>query len=241
MSESGNITVVTAVLNAVDSLEGTILSVLDLAYDNLEYIIVDGGSTDGTLEIIKRYHDSLKCWLSEPDDGVYAAMNKGWCLADNDSWIMFLGSGDHLLSLPRLTALPRADLKVLFGEVELANNEVFRSSADCCLKLYNSLHHQGVLVPKRLHPEPPFNPSYLYYADFDFNQRLYKAGVPFEFEPAIRAYAAPDGLTRDLQLSELLRIVKKNYGVFWWLLSFAGFLSARYLPVLNRFRPIKSR
>jgi hypothetical protein len=64
-------------------------------------------------------------------------------------------------------------------------------------------------------------------------------GVSFEFEPSLRAYSAPDGITGDLQLSELLRIVKMNYGLFWWLLSFAGFWFARYSRVLNSLRPIK--
>jgi glycosyltransferase involved in cell wall biosynthesis len=239
MAVLGKITVITVVLNAAHSLEETIQSVLNCSRDNLEYIVIDGGSTDGTLEIIRRYAERLTYWMSEPDDGVYDAMNKGWRLADLNSWIVFLGAGDHLLSLPETLAPPRLPFKVLYGKVELAHNKMFFSNSGYRLKLYNSLHHQGMLVPKALCPEPPFNTSYRYYADFDFNQRLYKMGVSFEFEPSLRAYSAPDGITGDLQLSELLRIVKMNYGLFWWLLSFAGFWFARYSRVLNRLRPIK--
>lgn len=78
------VTVVTVVYNGEQHLEETILSVLNQTYDNLEYIIIDGGSTDSTLDIVKRYESSIDYWISEPDQGIYDAMNKGIKLACGD-------------------------------------------------------------------------------------------------------------------------------------------------------------
>ena len=71
------ISVVTVSYNAVATIEQTLLSVINQTYPNIEYIIIDGGSTDGTVDIIKKYADEIVYWISEPDKGIYDAMNKG--------------------------------------------------------------------------------------------------------------------------------------------------------------------
>ena len=68
--------VITLVRNGKAHLETTIQSVLEQTYENIEYIVIDGASTDGTIDIIKRYDDRIDYWLSEPDDGIYDAMNR---------------------------------------------------------------------------------------------------------------------------------------------------------------------
>jgi len=85
--------VITVVFNGAANLDQTILSVLNQTYDNIEYIIVDGGSTDKTLGIIRRYDHAIDYWVSEPDAGIYDAWNKGVSLSGGD-WIAFLGAGD---------------------------------------------------------------------------------------------------------------------------------------------------
>jgi glycosyltransferase involved in cell wall biosynthesis len=82
------ISIVTPSLNQVSFIERTICSVLEQNYPDLEYIIIDGGSTDGTLEVIQRYEEYLAYWVSEPDDGQTAAMNKGFrmCTGDLVAW-----------------------------------------------------------------------------------------------------------------------------------------------------------
>lgn len=78
------ITVITVVFNDADHLESTILSVLGQSYGHVEYIVVDGGSTDGTLEVLKKHDDAITHWISAPDQGIYDAMNKGIGLARGD-------------------------------------------------------------------------------------------------------------------------------------------------------------
>ena len=86
--DSPLITVVTVVFNDVQHIEETILSVVNQTYPNIEYIIIDGGSTDGTVDIIKKYEERIAYWVSEPDQGIYDAMNKGIQKATGE-WINF--------------------------------------------------------------------------------------------------------------------------------------------------------
>jgi len=87
------ITVVTAVFNCDAMLEKSILSVINQTYDNVEYIIIDGCSTDGTVDLIRQYEHAIDYWVSEPDNGIYDAWNKGLRLASGE-WIAFLGGDD---------------------------------------------------------------------------------------------------------------------------------------------------
>ena len=87
------VSIITAVRNSEAFLEKTIISVVSQRYDNLEYIIIDGASTDRSVEIISKYQNAIDYWVSEPDHGIYEAWNKGLMVAKGD-WIGFLGAGD---------------------------------------------------------------------------------------------------------------------------------------------------
>ena len=77
MPEYPKVSIITATFNSERYIEDSVRSVIGQSYDNIEYIIIDGGSTDGTLEIIKKYHDKIDYMISEPDSGIYEAFNKG--------------------------------------------------------------------------------------------------------------------------------------------------------------------
>ena len=91
------ISIVTPTFNQGQYIEQTIQSVLNQQYPNLEYIIIDGASTDGTVDIIKKYETKLHYWVSEPDKGIYDAMNKGARLANGD-FINFMNADDIVYS-----------------------------------------------------------------------------------------------------------------------------------------------
>ncbi len=95
-NESPLVTVITAVFNGEEFLAGCLESVISQNYPNLEHVVLDGGSTDGTVEILRRYEDHIALWISEPDAGVYDAWNKGLGLARGE-WISFLGADDEYL------------------------------------------------------------------------------------------------------------------------------------------------
>ena len=83
------VSIVTPVLNGEKFIEETIISVVSQSYENIEYIIIDGGSTDKTIEIIKKYDDKISYWVSEPDLGMYDAINRGFSIAKGDilAWL----------------------------------------------------------------------------------------------------------------------------------------------------------
>ena len=90
------ITVITAVYNCSKFIERAILSVISQSYDNIEFIVIDGGSSDGTIDIIKKYESKINYWLSENDNGIYDAWNKG-ISNSSGKWISFLGADDIYL------------------------------------------------------------------------------------------------------------------------------------------------
>ena len=90
------VSIITVVYNGAEYIEQTIQSVINQSYKNLEYIIIDGGSTDGTQNIIKKYEQNIAYWVSEKDAGMYHAMNKGWQKATGDI-IGVLNADDYYL------------------------------------------------------------------------------------------------------------------------------------------------
>jgi len=206
------ITIITAVYNRGNDLSNTINSIKRCGYKNIQYIVIDGASTDNTLSVIKQNEACIYKWISEKDKGVYDAMNKGWRLANEDSYILFLGAGDELISLP---ALDKDAPDIIFGNVKKGHHFTFHSTADVRLRMGNTLHHQALLIKKKLHPSPPFDLQFPVYADFDFNQRLLKDGYKFTKDSDFLSFANEGGLSAEFQKKEALAIVKKNFGNFW--------------------------
>lgn len=239
MNGTSRISVVTVVKNGACHLEETILSVIEKkSTAEIDYLIIDGGSTDGTVDIIRKYAGLLSYWVSEQDNGIYDAMNKGWAAAADGSFILFLGAGDRILSLP--PAMSRFNQNdVVYGSVRMGENILFKARADYRLKLYNSLHHQALLVNKALHPVPPFNCRYRIYADFDFNQRLKKSGANFVHSPDFIGYAHPGGVSDRRCFAETLSVVYANYGFFWSALALSGYYAMKIFPFLKRLRPFR--
>lgn len=239
MKDSRRIAVITVVKNDADRLEKTILSVVEQkTLAAIDYFVVDGGSQDGTLEIIKKYAHHISWWVSEPDHGIYDAMNKAWAAAPDDSFILFLGAGDRILSLPDMDSYRQHD--VVYGPVCMGEERVFKPRADFHLKLYNSLHHQALFINKCLHHAPPFNLRYKLYADFDFNQRLLKGGANFVYDSDFKGYACPGGVSDRKHFAESLQVIAANYGVFWAFIAIAGYCAMRLFPVLRCLQPVRN-
>ena len=118
------ITVVTVVFNAELLIEKTIESVINQTYSNIQYIIIDGCSTDGTVDVIKKYESMIDYWVSEPDSGIYDAMNKGIAHANGD-WIYFINAGDSLFSeksIENLQLEKQNATDVLYGNINIIDS-----------------------------------------------------------------------------------------------------------------------
>lgn len=177
------ISIVTITLNSARYLEQTITSVTNQSYKNIEYIIIDGGSTDSTLDIIERYDSKINHWTSEPDEGIADAMNKGLAIATGD-YILFLHSDDYLLNNLVLEHASNSFLKVydlyIFQVIldgknghKVANNRslgwMTNFKMGCC--------HQGQFCSKKLYDKiGGFNTEFEIDMDYDFLLRAYRTG-----------------------------------------------------------------
>lgn len=121
------ISIITVVFNGSSTIEHTILSVVNQSYSNIEYLIIDGNSNDDTIEIIMRYNQFVTLWISEPDKGIYDAMNKGIVAASGD-YILFLNSGDLFYSIDTLTKIfsQYQDSDVIYGDT-LVNKKTIKA------------------------------------------------------------------------------------------------------------------
>ncbi len=149
------ITIITVVYNCESHIEKTIKSVISQTYQNLEYIIIDGNSTDGTLDIIRKYEKYIDYWISEKDSGVFDAMNKGIYLSTSD-WVLFLNAGDYLASSDSISNC----IKYIDSEslILYSNTILYRTNnGNKYLKELNCDHqakqliHQSCLYNKYLH------------------------------------------------------------------------------------------
>jgi glycosyltransferase involved in cell wall biosynthesis len=98
------ISIITVCYNAEKQLKKTIDSVINQTYKNIEFIIIDGASSDNSLELLKTYSSSINFWVSEPDHGIYDAMNKGLSVATGD-YVQFLNAGDYFCDETSLEAI----------------------------------------------------------------------------------------------------------------------------------------
>ncbi len=117
------ISIITIVYNGVELLEGTILSVLNQTYQNIEYIIIDGASNDGTIDVIQKYASQISHWISEPDKGLYDAMNKGLKVTTGD-FVWFMNCGDHIFkstTIEEMLIKYTPEVDVIFGKTMIVN------------------------------------------------------------------------------------------------------------------------
>ena len=150
------ISIITVVFNGEKYLEETILSVINQSYDNVEYIIIDGGSTDGTVDIIKKYEDRIDYWVSERDGGIYDAMNKGIKLATHNSYLMWINAGDGLVDLNQFIKVYDKNIDAYFFSVfqKQINGKMKKwkikkvDKIDETNLVFAGIHHQGFIVKK---------------------------------------------------------------------------------------------
>ena len=226
--------VITVCYNAQATIEDTIQSVIAQTYHHVEYIIVDGASKDRTLSIINRYRDRIATVVSEPDKGLYDAMNKGLRLATGD-YVCFLNAGDSfheddtlqqmVHTLRELTELP----DVLYGETELVDAEghfvrMRRLQAPEHLTWRSFRHgmlvcHQAFFAKRTL--AEPYDLSYRFSADFDWCIRIMKKSKVLHNTHLTLIDYLEEGMTtrnHKASLHERFRIMTKHYG---WLSTVA--------------------
>lgn len=218
------ISIITVVYNASATIENTISSVVNHKYNNIEYIIIDGGSTDGTIDIIKKYNDKVSFWVSEPDNGIYDAMNKGVSYA-NGKWILNINAGDVLLNLPiKLLISPNyKDFGAICGSVLLDNKDILKAKYNWVLKIRNTLPHQALFYNKEL-LYSAYNLDYKVYADYAYNLGMLKRNQKVYIIDMIISNHSTDGISQNkYTAAELFKVIKNEIGSFYFFVSFMHF------------------
>ncbi|MCU1323324.1 MAG: glycosyl transferase family 2 [Acidobacteriaceae bacterium] len=202
-----------------DEVREILSSIVPFLCDELEIVIVDGFSEDGTVEVLREFGDHIDFWHSEPDTGIYDAMNKGLS-ASLGTYVLHLNAGDRLLCVPwqQLRQCAKDKVDVVYGRVLLDSRIEIMSQTSFLSKLDNTWHHQGTFYRRTAHLG--YDTSYATGADFDHNQRLLKSGCTIRELSTIIADHAGNGISmRETGHREIYRSVKANYGEFYLLLS----------------------
>ncbi len=220
------ITVVTVVFNGVKTLEETIKSVINQTYPNVEYIIIDGGSTDGTLDIIKKYEDIIDYWVSEPDKGIYDAMNKGIFLALGE-FVYFLGCDDLIVSTNIFDKIFFDNINkydFIYGNVFMKPNRniIYNGYFNSYKLMLRNICHQAIFYKKKLFIQYDcYNIKYYSWADHEFNLRIFKKSKK-KYINIIIAIFNDDGFSEYNNDSNFLNdfglIIRKNLGFVFFIL-----------------------
>lgn len=177
------ISVITVCYNAVGTIEKTIENVLSQTYNNIEYVVVDGCSNDGTLDIIKKYSDKIAKYVSEKDEGIYDAMNKGIALSTGD-YVIFINANDTFYSddviEKVITAIEKnSDSKFVFGNANYVREDnssyiEYFSDRDVIPNLYfGNICHQSIFYHKSLFEKyGVFDKNIKILADWDYNCKI---------------------------------------------------------------------
>lgn len=219
------LSIITIVYNNVRDIERTMLSVLYQSYAHIEYIVIDGASNDGTLEIIQRYQDRLVKVVSEKDAGIYDAMNKGLALASGD-YVLFMNSGDELYAPDTVENVfdtaPNAD--IYYGETEMYN-EAWQSIGKRrhsvpekftwkSFRFGMTISHQAIYIRRTL--TEPYDRQYELSADIDW---ILTAAKKAKTSVKVSGYVAKylvGGMSKkrhQQSLKERFAIFTKHYGL----------------------------
>lgn len=187
------ISIITVCYNASATIEKTILSVISQSYSNIEYIIIDGGSIDGTLDIIQKYEEHHIVFISEKDNGVYDAMNKGAMMSAGD-WINFMNCGDTFFDCNVISQiipfLSKESASVVYGDAHIIDKFAeydLKASNISSITKEPPFCHQSSFIRTSVMQSHLFDISYKICADRNLFYVLFREGAVFEYYPGVVA------------------------------------------------------
>lgn len=249
------LSIITINFNNCAGLQRTIDSVICQTWRDFEWIIIDGGSTDGSKELIERYQESFSYWCSEPDEGMYYAMNKGIGNSIGE-WILILNSGDYLYSRETLSEVVKfatEDVDIIYGD-SVEDNKGYKKVVKASdnpevMKYYPAYRHGSSLVNGDLHRRELFDVSRKdlgYALDWELIHRLYIKGYVFKKVNTIIECYEKDGIsnheilnrwynfriTNNGGIIKKMRFVKSIFAYKWHESSFYKFCHALMMEYL---------
>lgn len=224
--EKYKLSIITITYNCKVLLKNTIESLICQSYKQFEHIVIDGGSSDGTVDVIKENEDHILYWTSEKDKGIYDAMNKGLCAASGE-YILFLNAGDLLFDKETLANIPfdsNLNADIFYGETMIIDKD------GTCLGLRRKklpydlgwkhfkngmvVCHQSILVKRKLAPE--YNINYSLSADVDWVTKCLKKSNKTVFTGTIISKYLEGGASLDnhsRSLKERFKVMKVHFGL----------------------------
>lgn len=219
--------VITVCYNNRDGLEKTIKSVIGQTCKDYEFIVIDGGSKDGTKELLEQYDDQIDFWCSEPDKGIYNAMNKGVTHAHGD-YVIFMNSGDAFYNKDVLDSIKKRnpDKDIISGySIRIDNGGYYHNHSDNILRqlIYGAISHQATFIKRGLLVHFPYDETLKIVSDWKFwIQTIIANNVSFEFIDDKIAIQDMDGIAsgdphatrqkpeREIVLNEYIPIIIRN-------------------------------
>jgi putative colanic acid biosynthesis glycosyltransferase len=199
MSAAPTLSVIVVCLNPGSRLAAALASVWEQRHVHAELIVIDGGSNDGTVAWLEAQRSRLAAFVSEPDGGVYDAMNKGIARARGE-WVYFLGADDRLAGDMVLSEtvnwMKKTEAGVVVGEAAFDDGRIYKLRSQVNAVARNFVHHQGAFYRRSLFEENgAFDPAFAVQADYEFNVRLWKSRVRFKPIPLRIAACGVGGIS----------------------------------------------
>jgi glycosyltransferase involved in cell wall biosynthesis len=233
MGPMPRITVAMVTFNAAATLERALASVLRHASAALELVVIDGGSSDGTVELLKRHDARIDHWRSEPDRGIYDAMNKALEVASGD-WLIFLGADDELLVSPEqvLRHAVRPDA-VYYGDVCIRSSNAISGGRFSKYRLMQeNICHQAIFYPRAVYKNKAYDTGSGMLADHRYNIELRGSGVAFIHIDEVISRFDDSGRSsaRDPRFEDIkLRAIREHFGLPLYLAKRARSAAVRLL------------
>ena len=228
-----SLSIITVTYNAASTLEACIESILLHKGEDVEFLVIDGGSKDGTSEILSKYRKSIDVLVSEPDNGIYDAMNKGLDLATGD-YIIFLGADDILLHLPRESLLLGADL--VLCDVDCGGWKFQHARPEGKLRAQiryrNSIHPQGTFYRRST---IRYSLKFRFCADYLFNiLHISTCTNVVYFDRPVSRFCTDGASAGWAAKSEAIRIAALSFGPIAGIRSFTYHLGSHILNLLRK-------
>lgn len=217
------VSIITVVFRDKEELKNILNNVFEFDTSEFELIVIDGGSRDGTVELLRQWDEKIDYWLSEPDSGIYDAMNKG-IEAARGAYILHLNAGDRLKYIPRVTLAQCLTERVDVASfpVLMDHGEMFYPKTGFLLRIDNTWHHQGTFYCRARHLG--YNAQYRVFGDLDLNQRMLKNGRMVRLFDQVVTRHLNNGISMSRgDFHEVYKSIRDNFGTPYVAIAFVWF------------------
>jgi glycosyltransferase involved in cell wall biosynthesis len=214
------LSIIIVTYNAAATLQACLDSVFAQTYPNIELVVIDGDSSDGTQDILKANTTRITFWQSEPDKGIYDAMNKALEHITGD-WVYFLGSDDELLPAFSSFAEELADKNTIYYANVMHKGVKRAGEVSAYYMAKVGIYHQSIIYPAAVFKGARYDTRYRVFADWAFNMQCFGRGFYFQYKDYIIANYSHQGLSShavdDVFEKERAGLILKNFGLKIWL------------------------